>query len=109
MRRATSAMSGVGNGAMSGVISGVMDGIISGVMHGVIVVAMTCVTGGVMDGNMDGAICVVGRTAGAASPVNTNREAPDLAEPAPLSGLSPERFSLDPANLLDEKSVRAFT
>ena len=37
------------------------------------------------------------------------REAPDLAEPAPLSGLSPERFSLDPANLLDEKSLRAFT
>ena len=37
------------------------------------------------------------------------REAPDLAEPAPLSGLSPERLSLDPANRLDEKSLRAFT
>ena len=41
--------------------------------------------------------------------LRTRREAPDLAEPAPLSGLSPERFSLDPANLLDEKSLRAFT
>ena len=41
--------------------------------------------------------------------MRTRREAPDLAEPAPLSGLSPERFSLDPANLLDEKSLRAFT
>ena len=37
------------------------------------------------------------------------REPPDLAAPAALSGLSPERFSLDPANRLDEKSLRAFT